>query len=185
MMWSVPCQGTSLRDSGGQRWRGDWTSLSPRIWTHRALQQKSKRLTAKADGPAAVTSHGNVAPSGKRDADLRVGSGASISSNFSLRTLSKHSRILSRSMSPQWFSWFFSIAFSQHEFVLYCCLAGRFCTFPLEVPLVPEGARRVILTLVGQPSCPSGRPRVLRAGACTRRRIVVITCLLELTLFFF
>ena len=67
--------------------RVEWTRLSSRIWTHRALLQKSKRQTVMVDGPATFDLSWQRSPRTEAERlplrlPLRAGCGASTSSNF-------------------------------------------------------------------------------------------------------
>ena len=107
----------------------------------------------------------------------------SISWNFST-DLGKHSQMLSRSMSPQWFLCFQQGAVSQHEFVFFFVHPDGFYNFPRDMTTCARGLSEVFFldldraALIVQEQAP-----LLRAGARTCWSIVVTTLLLELTFF--
>ena len=71
----------------------EWTRLSSRIWTHRALHQKSKRPTVMVDGPATLNLSWQRSPRTEAGRlPLRAGCRASASSKFVSTDLRKHSR---------------------------------------------------------------------------------------------
>ena len=77
--------------------RVEWTRLGSWIWTHRTLHQKSKRPTAKADGPAALNLAWQRSPRTEAGRlplrlPLRAGCRVSACSKFFLTDLRKHSR---------------------------------------------------------------------------------------------